>query len=62
MSIPGNFLILVMLLVGGIITLNVISPNGNTIFEISHAVSEIFNVAKNAVAEIGHPLQFLQQL
>ena len=52
MSTPGNIVMLILLVVGGIAALNVITPSGNTIFEISEIASEMFGSTNNAFAEI----------
>ena len=59
MSIPGNLLFFGIILVAGIAILNVLSPNGDTIFEISDYASELFSGTNNAFAEIGNPMKFL---
>ena len=52
MSTLGNFLLLVLFVVGGIAALNVISPDGNMIFEVNQQISEMFSITTNVFAEI----------
>ena len=59
MSIPGNLLFFGIILVAGIAILNVLSPNGNIVFEISNYASELFSVTNNAFADMGNPIKFL---
>lgn len=59
MSIPGNLLFFGIILVAGIAILNILSPNGNIVFEISDFASEFFSVTNNAFAEMGNPIKFL---
>ena len=60
MSITSSMLMLVFLVVGGIVALNVISPTGNTIFEVSNVVSQMFSSTTSAFAEIDYSIQNLQ--
>lgn len=48
------------MMVGGIVVLNLLSPDGNMIFEINDAASEFFSGTNNAFAEIGNKIEFLQ--
>lgn len=48
------------MMAGGIIALNLISSEGNTIFEVNDLALEFFSGTNNAFAEIGNSVRFLQ--
>lgn len=60
MSITKNLLLLMFMMAGGIIALNLISSEGNTIFEVNDLALEFFSGTNNAFAEIGNSVRFLQ--
>ena len=60
MSIIKNLFLLMFMMAGSIIALNLLSPNGNTVFEINDLAMEFFSVTNKAFAEIGNPIELLQ--
>ena len=60
MSIVKNLFLLMFMMVGGIVALNLLSPDGNMIFEINDVAMEFFSGTNKAFADIGNSVRFLQ--
>ena len=56
MSIPSTILVLGFLIIGGVVALNVISPDGNTIFEINQSILELYDIAADTFVKADYPV------